>query len=185
VALSYVPSSGLLNCQSLNATDYVIAENNIRTNSAGFKTGWGIWQAISSLDTTIMQINQVGIYSQSIAGSPRAVYVSSSNLLGIASSTRRIKNTITEYQFNENAILSVKPYKFKYNSDGDADIWQYGFMAEDLNDAGLPEMCGFDKDGLPDYVAYDRFCIAQQQIIRKLWDKVKNLEDEVEKLKNK
>ena len=52
-------------------------------------------------------------------------------------------------------------------------------MAEDINDAGLPEMCGFDSEGLPDYVAYERFCIAQQQIIRTMWDKIKVLEQKV------
>ena len=51
-------------------------------------------------------------------------------------------------------------------------------MAEDINDAGLTEMCGFDS-GLPDYVAYERFCIAQQQIIRTMWDKIKVLEQKV------
>jgi hypothetical protein len=105
--------------------------------------------------------------------------------LGTLSSTRRVKNNITPYTFNENAILSVIPYKFKYNADGDAGVWQYGFMAEDINDAGLPEMCGFDKDGLPDYVSYERFCIAQQQIIRKLWDKVKDLEETVKEVNKK
>ena len=100
--------------------------------------------------------------------------------LGTLSSTRRVKNNITEYTFNEEAVLSVKPYKFKYNVD--PDKWQYGFMAEDINDAGLPEMCGFDSEGLPDYVAYERFCIAQQQIIRKMWEKIKILEEKIEKL---
>ena len=56
-------------------------------------------------------------------------------------------------------------------------------MAEDLNEAGLPEMCGFDEDGLPDYVHYERFCIPQQQLIRKLWDKVDQLNIEIDNLK--
>ena len=64
-------------------------------------------------------------------------------------------------------------------------------MAEDIADAGLPEICGFDPEGLPDYVAYERFCIAQQQIIRTMWDKIKimelnlmNLEQKVAELTN-
>ena len=52
-------------------------------------------------------------------------------------------------------------------------------MAEDINNAGLPEMCGFDSGGLPDYVAYERFCVAQQQIIRTMWEKIKKLEEKL------
>ena len=134
-------------------------------------------------NNTVLQVGASGVYATLI--STRAVYTSNVDTLGTLSSTRRVKNNITEYEFNENAILSVKPYKFKYNADGDAGVWQYGFMAEDINDAGLPEMCGFDKDGLPDYVSYERFCIAQQQIIRKLWSKVDELTAKVEYLTSK
>jgi hypothetical protein len=169
----------------------IISAGNIRIdgNSNGFKingsTSGDYWNALRGDNVFLMRVSGQGIYSATVGSPNRAVYVSSSNVLATFQSSRRLKNSITEYEFNENAILSVKPYRFKYNANGDADIWQYGFMAEDINDAGLPEMCGFDKDGLPDYVSYERFCIAQQQIIRKLWDKVKYLEDEVEKLKNK
>jgi hypothetical protein len=177
------PASGFLNAEIFNAGNYIVAADAIKglyfqTISSTF------WQARNASNSTVLQVGVAGVYASVISGG-RVVYTSSVDSLGTLSSTRRVKNNITPYTFNENAILSVIPYKFKYNIDGDAGVWQYGFMAEDINDAGLPEMCGFDKDGLPDYVAYERFCIAQQQIIRKLWSKVDDLTAKVEYLTSK
>jgi hypothetical protein len=77
-------------------------------------------------------------------------------------------------------VLSIEPKRFRYNDTveggGDDSPWQYGFIAEEAVEAGLPELCGFDETGQPDYFAYERMCIAQQQIIRTLWAKVEALE---------
>jgi hypothetical protein len=119
-----------------------------------------------------------GVYSKVVTG--RAVQVNSNDLIGTTASTARLKQDIEPYIFNEQAILSIEPKRFKYNEKvqhggGDSD-WQYGFIAEEAVTAGLSELCGFDEEGLPDYFAYERMCVAQQQIIRTLWNKVEQLE---------
>jgi hypothetical protein len=128
--------------------------------------------------------SEAGVYSKVVTG--RAVQVNSTDLIGTTASTARLKQDIEPYIFNEQAILSIEPKKFKYNEKvqhgGDDSDWQYGFIAEEAVAAGLSELCGFDEEGLPDYFAYERMCVAQQQIIRTLWSKVEFLESRVQTL---
>jgi hypothetical protein len=128
--------------------------------------------------------SEVGVYTKAVSG--RAVQVNTNDLIGTTGSTARIKQDITAYIFNEEAILSIEPKRFKYNEKvqggGDNSAWEYGFIAEEAVAAGLSELCGFDEEGLPDYFAYERMCVAQQQIIRTLWSKVESLESRVQTL---
>jgi hypothetical protein len=123
-------------------------------------------------------------YDKSVSG--RTAVFNSSSLIGTTSSTARLKQDIESYTFNEQSILSMEPKRFRYNEKveggGDGSPWEYGFIAEEAVAAGLSELCGFDKDGLPDYFAYERMCIAQQQIIRTLWGKVESLESRIQTL---
>jgi hypothetical protein len=130
--------------------------------------------------TAMMRVNASwGVYGAAMSGG-RAMHVISTNEIGYLSSTARTKQDIEPYNFDEQAILSLEPKRFRYNetvSGGGPDSpWQYGFIAEEAVEAGLPELCGFDETGQPDYFAYERMCIAQQQIIRTLWAKVEALE---------
>jgi hypothetical protein len=123
-------------------------------------------------------------YDKAVSG--RTAVFNSSSLIGTTASTARLKQDIESYTFNEQSILSMEPKRFRYNEKveggGDGSPWEYGFIAEEAVAAGLSELCGFDKDGLPDYFAYERMCIAQQQIIRTLWNKVESLESRIQTL---
>jgi hypothetical protein len=123
------------------------------------------------------------VYADTITG--RAVQINSAGTMGTTTSTIRNKKDISDYIFDTEAVLAIKPVRFKYkdemfSSEEDANKnWQYGFIAEQAYDAGLSEMLGFDDEGLPDYFSYERMCVAQQQVIRELWEKVKTLEEQV------
>jgi hypothetical protein len=123
-------------------------------------------------------------YDKAVSG--RTAVFNNSSLIGTTASTARLKQDIESYTFNEQSILSMEPKRFRYNEKveggGDGSPWEYGFIAEEAVAAGLSELCGFDKDGLPDYFAYERMCIAQQQIIRTLWGKVESLESRIQTL---
>jgi hypothetical protein len=43
----------------------------------------------------------------------------------------------------------------------------------------------YDKDGLVEYFAYERMCVAQQQLIRDLYEKVEALEARLSALESK
>jgi hypothetical protein len=130
--------------------------------------------------TSMMRVNaNWGVYGAAMTGG-RTMMVLSTNEIGYNSSTARTKQDIEPYEFNEQAVLALEPKRFRYNDTvkggGPDSPWQYGFIAEEAVEAGLPELCGFDETGQPDYFAYERMCIAQQQIIRTLWAKVEALE---------
>jgi hypothetical protein len=132
-------------------------------------------------DTDMLRVSSInGVYNYNASGG-RTVLVGSDQKIGTSSSTIRNKQDVSTYEFNEQAVLSIKPKRFRYNNNvengGDNSPWHYGFIAEEAVEAGLSELCGFDETGQPDYFAYERMCIAQQQLIRTLWAKVEALEN--------
>jgi hypothetical protein len=142
------------------------------------------WIARNNGGTVLFRASTAStVYADTITG--RAVQINSAGTMGTTTSTIRNKKDISDYIFDTEAVLAIKPVRFKYkdemfSSEEDADKnWQYGFIAEQAYDAGLSEMLGFDDEGLPDYFSYERMCVAQQQVIRELWEKVKTLEEQV------
>lgn len=111
--------------------------------------------------------------------SSRIMYVSTAGLYGTLSSTERRKKDIESYQIDENALLAldVKTFRFKDELDDDQER-QYGFIAEDADALGLFELVGYDKDGLPDYFAYEKLGIFLLPIVRKLKAEIDQLKGE-------
>jgi len=105
----------------------------------------------------------------STVASSRAMYVSTAGLYGTLSSTEKRKKDIEPYQIDEDALLAldVQTFRFKDELDDDQER-QYGFIAEDADALGLFELVGYDKEGLPDYFAYDKLGIFLIPIVRKL-----------------
>ena len=115
--------------------------------------------------------------------SSRIMYVSTAGMYGTLSSTERKKRNIRPYQINEDALLSldVKTFRFKTELDDDQND-QFGFIAEDADALGLFEITGYDKDGLPDYFAYEKLGIFLLPIARKQKAKIAELEERLTKL---
>ena len=109
------------------------------------------------------------VQTYSTVASSRAMYVSTAGLYGTLSSTEKRKKDIEPYQIDEDALLAldVQTFRFKDELDDDQER-QYGFIAEDADALGLFELVGYDKDGLPDYFAYDKLGIFLIPIVRKL-----------------
>jgi hypothetical protein len=139
------------------------------------------WVLQNSDGTDMMLISQnLGVYSQSLTGG-RSMMVISNNLIGYTSSTIRHKEQIENYTFNTESILNLEPVRFKYKEEyvaggGQESQWQYGFIAEQAQEIGLNELIQIDETGQPDYFAYERLCVAQQQIIKQMWTKIEELE---------
>jgi hypothetical protein len=139
------------------------------------------WVLQNSDGTDMMLISQnLGVYSQSLTGG-RSMMVISNNLIGYTSSTIRHKEQVENYTFNTESILNLEPVRFKYKEEyvaggGQESQWQYGFIAEQAQEIGLNELIQIDETGQPDYFAYERLCVAQQQIIKQMWTKIEELE---------
>lgn len=170
----------------------------VQAGSGGYKTS-GPFSSTSSASGVFMNFeNNAGtllyrcdvgfsVYSNNLTSS-RAMAIISSGTIGYAASSIRFKQNISSYEFDDSAILAMEPKRFKYKpkngEGGDDSPWEYGFIAEEAVANGLSELVQYDETGEPDYFAYDRMCVAQQQLIKKLWAKVENLENRLSLLES-
>jgi len=161
----------------------------LRTNK---NTNDTYFQIVNSAGTALMQIDSnQGVNGNDLAGvgTLRAVFTLSDNRMGFSSSSQRFKEQVSAYQFDADAVRGMIPVRFKYRKaveeQGDDAIWHYGFIAEQAEQGGLTELVQYDKDGLVEYFAYERMCVAQQQLIRDLYEKVEALEARLSALESK
>jgi hypothetical protein len=195
-----ISGTAAVNVASVSTTGAVVATGNLQTygdvvvagdlqttkntNDTFFNVTNGASSVIMGIDSN-QGVNGHDVGSSSI----RAVYSRSTNVIGFSSSSQRFKEQISAHIFDEEAVLGMVPVKFKYRADveehGDEAGWNYGFIAEQAEQGGLPELIGRDENGLVDYFAYERMCVAQQQLIRTLFEKVEALEARAAALEEK
>lgn len=92
----------------------------------------------------------VGIQSQTVTGS--AVYVTTGDQLGVASSSERHKSDISDMSDMSQIIANLRPVTFTYNNDPEPKVRNYGLIAEEVEKV-WPDMVGY-KDGQPDNLYY-------------------------------
>jgi hypothetical protein len=125
-------------------------------------------------------------YSTVITG--RDAYVSSGGLIGVLSvSSRRFKREITPLAVDVEKVLNIEPVTFKYNSGvlhetEDQEAIQVGFIAEDLDAAGLTNLVEYDEDGVPQGIFYSRYITALQAVVRHQASQIQSLSDRLDAL---
>jgi hypothetical protein len=125
-------------------------------------------------------------YSTVITG--RDAYVSSGGLIGVLSvSSRRFKKEITPLAVDVEKVLNIEPVTFKYNSGvlhetEDQEAVQVGFIAEDLDAAGLTNLVEYDENGLPQGILYSRYIIALQAVVRYQASQIQSLSNRLDAL---
>jgi hypothetical protein len=92
-----------------------------------------------------------GIFGRNLSGT--AVYIDSDGLLGTVNSSRRFKRDIKPMDKASEAILSLKPVTFHYNSDTKA-CPQFGLIAEEVAEVN-PDLVVRDKNDQIYTVRYD------------------------------
>ena len=92
-----------------------------------------------------------GIFGRNVSGT--AVYIDSDGQLGTVNSSRRFKHDIKPIEQASEAILSLKPVTFQYNSDMKA-IPQFGLIAEEVAQVN-PDLIVRDNNGEIYTVRYD------------------------------
>ena len=116
-------------------------------------------------------------YGNSVSG--RTMLVSTSGLYGTSASTERKKHNIKPYAINTNALLQLEPVSFNYLESIDKEQNpEYGFIAEDADRIGLYELVGYDKEGLPEYFAYEKLPVFLLQLIKELKAEINQLKGE-------
>lgn len=124
-----------------------------------------------------------------LPGSRRAMWMHDSGLFGWASSSRERKTEIRPADFDVDAIIGIEPKRFRYleairrydelpedEREGREPRVEVGFIAEDLDDAGLDDFVVYDKDGRVEGVEYSMLVVAQQAVIRDLAARIERLE---------
>lgn len=105
------------------------------------------------------------VYSRTNTG--RAVYVSSSGVMGIGSSSERYKKNIVDADLDIAAVLQMAVRTFQYKKDfSDDQSIHIGLIAEELHELGLQNFVFYNEDGEPDGVAYERIALALIPVIK-------------------
>ena len=106
-------------------------------------------------------------YNTAVSG--RTMLVSTAGLYGTSASTERKKHNIKPHTIDANALLQLEPVSFNYiRSIDEEQNPEYGFIAEDADRLGLYELVGYDKEGLPEYFAYEKLPVFLLQLIQEL-----------------
>ena len=164
-----ISSTGAVSGASLSSSGNVTATGSI----TGGNSTDGLFEFLSSSG----RLRVAKTYTGTSGGS--VMYVTSAGLFGVASSTERKKKDIESYQINEDALLSLDVKTFRYKDELDDDQFrQFGLIAEDADALGLFELVGYDQEGLPDRIAYDRIATFLIPIIRKLKAEIDQLKGE-------
>lgn len=164
--------------------------------------GWGVtarlWSGggvrVGSTDTdpganNLYVDNDVYVGGMETDGAGTPVGIDTGNKLVKTSSSRRYKDNINTYKTDFQKILSLSPKSFVYRSSKSKDI---GYIAEDLDEAGLKELVIYNKEKQPDAIKYDRISLyivevlkQQQETIAELEKKNKDLESRLKALERR
>lgn len=172
---------------ALTSAMSVEAENAItldsKSSSVVLNGGSGDLQVTS--DTTGGRVWSDAVYRRTLAG-PANMVVNSNGTIGRVSSSRRYKTEITDAPALER-VLDIQPVTFKAAKPepGQADQVYYGVIAEDLDALGLSHLVGYDEEGRPDSVHYDRIGVALVPVVQQLVTVIAGLEARIQILEGK
>jgi hypothetical protein len=171
--------------ETWNASNTVVVRNATQTVSsyrfAGDRIRNNAWDGYTSFEsqtgTTLMRVsNDNTVYSLAVSG--RAVQINTNGTLGTTSSTRRVKENISEYE--SSALLEVSPVTFDYKEghleNGEDRYNHFGLIAEDLVEVGLDHLVYKDSNGRPEGVAYEKVAVELLSVVKQLAARIDALE---------
>lgn len=91
-----------------------------------------------------------------------------------SSSTRKLKENITDYNKGLNTVLSLNPKYFNMINDPNKTL-RAGLIAEDLADLGLDEFVTKDSDDNPIGISYDKLVVLLINAIKELKNQIDNI----------
>jgi hypothetical protein len=142
--------SGLTNVNASELTYTVAGNIDIGTGATSGDNG------IIRIGTPGTQTNAfiTGIYGVT-AASGVAVYVTSSNQLGVLTSSRKFKEDIQSMDAASDALLALRPVTYRYKPEIDpAGVPQFGLVAEEVEKVN-PDLVAHDAQGRPYTVRYE------------------------------
>ena len=97
--------------------------------------------------------------------------------MGPATSSRRFKKDITTLEFPTGNVYNLNPVSYTWKHDGVRD---FGLIAEEVV-TQFPQLVPLDGEGLPYSVNYDKISVLLLEEIKKLRERIEQLEAIVHK----
>ena len=99
-------------------------------------------------------------------------------------SSRRYKRDIQAFDEDFSKILAVNARQYKMREGyGPPSASNYGYIAEELHDAGLNNLVIYDKKGRPDGIKYKKIVIYVNEVVKAQQKVIEELQAEVAALK--
>lgn len=99
-------------------------------------------------------------------------------------SAARFKLNTDDLHVDPRAVLRLRPRTWRdrgeVEANPDTDRWHVGFVAEEVDDAGLHELVDYDEHGQPLAVAYDRMSVALLALLQDQQRRLDRLEAHLE-----
>lgn len=181
--------------------DAKFADINATTVTAGVVTSTGSVSAAGAIQGATGKFD-VGLYSLDarnfvVATNYAASWIDINGHFGISPSSRRFKRDITTWEPDLEAFLSdVRPVRYHddldqpLGFDGEGEPlagphelgpWRYGFIAEELADAGFEQFTFADAEGRVLGINYDRLTVALFAVAQQQADRLDQLEQRLDK----
>lgn len=106
-------------------------------------------------------------------------------------STMKAKKEIQDHSFDTKKLLTLKLKKYKYKNeyrtlqDNLNREWMYGYIAEEVQEAGLEEILGYDSDGEVASLQYGTLVTLAIELIKEQQNDIDFLKEEIQRLKEK
>ena len=154
-------------------------------NSANAK--YGFYDAPGSSANEVFEILGNGrLFAhtlQNIGDQKNMQYNSTTGEIGYDNSSRRYKRNIKTLEDDWEKILQTRPVQ--YTRPASPEHWEYGYIAEEIDSIGLTNLVGYDIEGMPDDVKYDRMVIYLTEILKMHQKELAMLRQEILMLKGR
>ncbi|EPF18948.1 tail fiber domain-containing protein [Microcystis aeruginosa] len=108
------------------------------------------------------------------------------NVICREGSSERYKQNIMPLEDDFQKILSLEPKAYQMKEGhGNEDEWQFGYIAEELDQLGLKSLVVYDKSGRPDGIQYKKMCIYLNEVLKNQQNYLERLENKVNELNQK
>lgn len=102
-------------------------------------------------------------------------------------STKKLKKDIQNYNFDINVILKLQLKKFKYLNQARNKMlnreWEFGYIAEEVEELGFEEILGYNAKGEPNSINYSVLSVFAIELLKQQQKQIDFLTKEIEKLK--
>jgi hypothetical protein len=109
---------------------------------------------------------------------------------GVITSTLKLKQDISDFAIEDpkNILnLQMKKYKYKNSVRGIQNRynreWMYGYIAEEVQEAGVEQILAYDKNGDPDGIDYGLLSTLILELVKVQQTEIDSLKEEIQRLK--